>query len=38
MKFFLRAESFYNVAMEIVRISEEGGQGSLYGFYGGNLH
>lgn len=37
-KFFLRAESFYNVATEIVRISEEGGQGPLYGAYGGNLH
>lgn len=37
-KYFLRAESFYNVASEIVRISEEGGQGPLYGEYGGNLH
>lgn len=37
-KFFLRAESFYNVASEIVRISEEGGQGPLYDSYGGNLH
>ncbi len=37
-KFFLRAESFYNVASEIVRISEEGGQGPLYQSYGGNLH
>ena len=37
-KFFLRAESFYNVASEIVRISEEGGQGPLYDYYGGNLH
>lgn len=37
-KYFLRAESFYNVASEIVRISEEGGQGPLYGAYGGNLH
>lgn len=37
-KFFLRAESFYNVALEIIRISEEGGQGSLYESYGGNLH
>lgn len=36
-KFFLRAESFYNVASEIVRISEEGRQ-PLYNFYGGNLH
>lgn len=37
-KYFLRAESFYNVASEIIRISEEGGQGPLYGAYGGNLH
>lgn len=37
-KFFLRAESFYNVATEIVHISEEGGQGPLYSSYGGNLH
>lgn len=37
-KFFLRAESFYNVASEIIRISEEGGQGPLYESYGGNLH
>lgn len=37
-KFFLRAESFYNVATEIVRLSEECGAGPLYGDYGGNLH
>lgn len=37
-KFFLRAESFYNVASEIVRLSEECGVGPLYGAYGGNLH
>lgn len=37
-KFFLRAESFYNVASEIIRISEEGLQGPLYPYYGGNLH
>lgn len=37
-KYFLRAESFYNVASEIVRISEEGGAGPLYPSYGGNLH
>lgn len=37
-KFFLRAESFYNVASEIIKISEEGGQGPLYDIYGGNLH
>lgn len=37
-KFFLRAESFYNVASEIIRISEEGGGAPLYNSYGGNLH
>lgn len=37
-KFFLRAESFYNVATEIINISETGGQGPLYEAYGGNLH
>lgn len=37
-KFFLRAESFYNVATEIIRVSEEGGQGPIYDYYGGNLH
>jgi predicted ATPase len=37
-KFFLRSESFYNVASEIIKISEEGGQGPLYSSYGGNLH
>lgn len=37
-KFFLRAESFYNVSTEIIRISEEGGQGPIYDYYGGNLH
>lgn len=37
-KFFLRAESFYNVASEIIRVSEEGGQGPIYEYYGGNLH
>lgn len=37
-KFFLRAESFYNVASEIVRLSEECHAGSLYHYYGGNLH
>lgn len=37
-KFFLRAESFYNVASEIVRLSEECGAGPLYHAYGGNLH
>lgn len=37
-KFFLRAESFYNVASEIIRLSEECGPGDLYHIYGGNLH
>lgn len=32
-KFFLRAESFYNVASEITRLG-----GTLYDAYGGNLH
>ena len=38
-KFFLRAESFYNVISEIQHLSEEPGLGGpLYGAYGGNLH
>ena len=37
-KFFLRSESFYNVASEIIRVSEEGGQPPIYDSYGGNLH
>lgn len=37
-KYFLRAESFYNVASEVVRLSEECGAGPLYSSYGGNLH
>lgn len=37
-KFFLRAESFYNVASEVVRLSEECYSGPLYHHYGGNLH
>lgn len=37
-KFFLRAESFYNVASEVVRLSEECYSGPLYPEYGGNLH
>lgn len=36
-KFFLRAESFYNVASEIVRIAEDDGP-NFYKNYGGNLH
>lgn len=35
-KFFLRAESFYNVASEITRLN--GSEGTLYEAYGGNLH
>ncbi len=38
-KFFLRAESFYNVLSEIQKISEDPDSGGpLYGAYGGNLH
>lgn len=37
-EYFLRAESFYNVASEVIRLSEECGAGPLYGAYGGNLH
>lgn len=37
-KFFLRAESFYNVASEVIRLSEECCTGPLYNAYGGNLH
>ena len=38
MKFFLRAESFYNFSSEVQRLVEENGFGSLYNSYGGNLH
>ena len=38
MKFFLRAESFYNFSSEVQRLVEEDGFGTLYGSYGGNLH
>lgn len=38
MKFFLRAESFYNFSSEVQRLVEENGFGSLYKSYGGNLH
>ena len=38
IKFFLRAESFYNVASEIKRLVEEDNFVSLYNSYGGNLH
>ena len=37
-KFFLRAESFYNVATEIVRLKEEDHFNNLYTYYGGNPH
>ncbi len=37
-KYFLRAESFYNVASEIQRLVEEDGYYGLYNSYGGNLH
>ena len=37
-KYFLRAESFYNVASEIINNSETSECGPLYGSYGGNLH
>lgn len=36
-KYFLRAESFYNVATEIEKISEES-QRPIYRYYGGDLH
>ena len=38
MKFFLRAESFYNFSSEVQRLVEEDGFYSLYNVYGGNLH
>ena len=38
MKFFLRAESFYNFSSEVERLVEEDGFGTLYRSYGGNLH
>lgn len=37
-KYFLRAESFYNVASEIQRLVEEDDFHGLYKAYGGNLH
>lgn len=37
-KYFLRAESFYNVASEIQRLAEENDYKKLYNSYGGNLH
>ena len=38
MKFFLRAESFYNFSTEMERIAEENQFPELYTKYGGNLH
>lgn len=38
MKFFLRAESFYNFSSEVQRLVEEDGFYGLYDSYGGNLH
>ena len=38
MKFFLRAESFYNFSSEVERLVEEDDFNSLYDSYGGNLH
>lgn len=38
LKFFLRAESFYNFSSELERLVEEDGFYSLYNSYGGNLH
>lgn len=38
MKFFLRAESFYNFSSEVQRLVEEDSFYSLYRYYGGNLH
>ncbi|MBQ8535338.1 MAG: AAA family ATPase [Bacilli bacterium] len=38
MKFFLRAESFYNFSSEVQRLVEEDDFHGLYNSYGGNLH
>ena len=38
MKFFLRAESFYNFSTEVQRLVDEDGFSTLYNSYGGNLH
>ena len=38
MKFFLRAESFYNFSSEVERLVKEDHFYTLYGSYGGNLH
>lgn len=38
MKFFLRAESFYNFSTEVERLVTEDDFSTLYNSYGGNLH
>lgn len=38
MKFFLRAESFYNFSTEVQRLVEEDDFSTLYNSYGGDLH
>ena len=38
MKFFLRAESFYNFSSEVQRLVEKDQFHNLYNSYGGNLH
>ena len=38
MKFFLRAESFYNFSTEMERLANENGYLEIYNYYGGNLH
>ena len=38
MKFFLRAESFYNFSSEVERLVKEDGFYTLLNSYGGNLH
>ncbi len=38
MKFFLRAESFYNFSTEVERLVTEDDFSTLYDSYGGNLH
>lgn len=38
MKFFLRAESFYNFSSEVERLVSENGFATLYNSYGGSLH
>ena len=38
VKFFLRAESFYNFSTEMERLANENGYLEIYNYYGGNLH